>query len=757
MNRTARIALCLALLFTTSTTFAEVPQSICVQGYLEDLAGQQVDAQVTFGVCIFDAATGGNQVWPAVPLAKGDNRGFFPSRAREEADRVPHLSRSERWGTDSTPAPCAQITTIVSDGLFTICPGEPNDPPITPDVFGATGSGPQPRWIEISTGGQPMQPRIELHTSPYASRVGLVDNPELTDNVELGSSTPGNPGSLTAFDSAGNQTISLHGTTGDAHFAGTVGIGMTSPAAQLDINGATRTTTLEIKSGTRLAQPVPIWGGGAIPYLLDVPSGTFTAVAAGSNFSLAIRSDGSVVGWGANNYGQTNVPAGTYVAIAAGEHHALGIRSDGTLGGWGDDPYGETNVPAGTFIGIAAGSYHSVAIRSDGTLVGWGYDFEGETDVPSGTFVSVAAGYLHSLAIRTDGTLVGWGWGPNGQIDVPSGTFIAVAAGSEHSIAIRSDGTLAGWGDNASGQISVPPGTYTAVAARDRHTIAIRSDGMLVGWGDNTYGQLNIPSGTFTAVATGTGYGLGIRNDQSAKFGLLLDTDSAAKPGSNTWTIWSDRRLKTNIQPLSGALDRMLQLRGVTFNWIDPAYGGKRVVPEPRDSSRAPSVNPRWARDMNVAAQEDSSPAPTSEPLHSCSAPSENVTDRRDGARDMNVAARNDARNGNGAGAVGSQGAQMGLIADEVARVFPQWVGRDPKGYQTLTVGGFEALTAESLRELRNEKDAAIEKLERENANLRAQGAELKARDAELRGQSAELRELVRQLSDRIDALEREK
>jgi hypothetical protein len=99
---------------------------------------------------IFDALTGGMQVWPTPPVT------------------------------------CASITTVVSDGLFTICPGEPNDPPIATDVFGATGGGPQPRWIEISTGGQPMQPRIELHTAPYASRVGFVDNAELTDTVELG-------------------------------------------------------------------------------------------------------------------------------------------------------------------------------------------------------------------------------------------------------------------------------------------------------------------------------------------------------------------------------------------------------------------------------------------------------------------------------------------------------------------------------------------------------------------------------------------
>ncbi len=80
----------------------------------------------------------------------------------------------------------------------------------------------------------------------------------------------------------------------------------------------------------------------------------------------------------------------------------------------------------------------------------------------------------------------------------------------------------------------------------------------------------------------------------------------------------------------------------------------------------------------------------------------------------------------------GHYGPQMGLIADEVESVFPAWVGRDPSGYKTLTIGGFEALTTEALRELRQEKNAEINSLQDGMANLRdekdAQIAELEAR-----------------------------
>jgi endosialidase-like protein len=50
-------------------------------------------------------------------------------------------------------------------------------------------------------------------------------------------------------------------------------------------------------------------------------------------------------------------------------------------------------------------------------------------------------------------------------------------------------------------------------------------------------------------------------------------------------------------------------------------------------------------------------------------------------------------------------GPQMGLIADEVEEVFPEWISVDPEGYKQLTVRGFEALVVEALRALKAEND----------------------------------------------------
>jgi hypothetical protein len=53
-------------------------------------------------------------------------------------------------------------------------------------------------------------------------------------------------------------------------------------------------------------------------------------------------------------------------------------------------------------------------------------------------------------------------------------------------------------------------------------------------------------------------------------------------------------------------------------------------------------------------------------------------------------------------------GQQTGMIAQEVEKVFPDWVERTPDGMRRLSIRGFEALTVEALRELRIEKDEQI-------------------------------------------------
>jgi hypothetical protein len=94
-------------------------------------------------------------------------------------------------------------------------------------------------------------------------------------------------------------------------------------------------------------------------------------------------------------------PGVTYVQIAGGDEHCLARRSDGIVVAWGYDGYGECGVPplppGTTYVDIAATNYHSVARRSDGVIVGFGNYFQGKRYLPE-----LPAG-LKYVGVYTDG------------------------------------------------------------------------------------------------------------------------------------------------------------------------------------------------------------------------------------------------------------------------------------------------------------------------------------------------------------------
>jgi hypothetical protein len=262
-----------------------------------------------------------------------------------------------------------------------------------------------------------------------------------------------------------------------------------------------------------------------------------TAISAGDQHSLALLSDGTVIGWGNNSDGQSDIPAfaATPTAIVQGGLHCLALLSNGTVVGWGSNRSGNgqstTPALAATPTAIAAGYFHSLALLSNGTVVGWGANGQGRSTSPvfAATPIAIAAGLAHSLALLSNGTVVGWGANFSGQTNVPAfaAPATAVAGGYSHSIALLSNGTVVGWGLNSSGQVTPPAfaATPTAIAAGGDHSLALLSNGTVVGWGSNQYGESVAPSftATPTAIAAGNFYSL-----------VLLNNGSIVGWGSNT-------------------------------------------------------------------------------------------------------------------------------------------------------------------------------------------------------------------------------
>jgi hypothetical protein len=254
---------------------------------------------------------------------------------------------------------------------------------------------------------------------------------------------------------------------------------------------------------------------------LNVPAGlnSVTAIAAGCNHSLALKSDGTVVAWGDNSKGQLKIPTGlnNVTAIAAGCNHSLALKSTGTVVAWGANDYGQLNVPWFAEINvtaIAAGGAHSLTLNSDGRIVGWGANNFGQIDISweDRYKTAIAAGDGYSVALQSDGSVRTWGDNSYLQQNGPYALYkyTAIAAGAAHGLALTSDGRVTTWGYNiinpdGSGELSVPAGLYNvkAIAAGGEHSLALKSDGTVVNWGVN---EPTVPAGLKGVMAIAAGY-----------------------------------------------------------------------------------------------------------------------------------------------------------------------------------------------------------------------------------------------------------
>lgn len=260
------------------------------------------------------------------------------------------------------------------------------------------------------------------------------------------------------------------------------------------------------------------------------------AVAGGCDHSVALKSDGRIVAWGNNQYGQCDVPTpnADFVAIAAGMDYSLGLNSDGRIVAWGRILGDEFPAPNTDFVAIAAGKDHGLGLKSDGRIVAWGNNQYGQCDVPmpNADFAAIAAGIYHSLGLKSNGTIVAWGNNPEqlarmeesdyGQCNVPmpNATFTAVTAGGLHSLGLKDDGSIVAFGNNYAGECDVPePNSgFVAVAAGASHSLGLRSDGRVVAWGANHYGQCDVPEKDHAlgAIAAGFWHSLGIDSSGGA-------------------------------------------------------------------------------------------------------------------------------------------------------------------------------------------------------------------------------------------------
>lgn len=255
------------------------------------------------------------------------------------------------------------------------------------------------------------------------------------------------------------------------------------------------------------SSPVTTAGGGT----------NWKFASTGGYFCAGIKTDGTMWTWGYNIYGELgdgstkakSSPAQTtgtntnWEQVSCGPAFTAAVKTDGTLWTWGANNFGQ--------LGTGTTTNRS----SPGTPAGGGTNWkQSSCDPDVDSALTIATGYM--AAVKTDGTL--WTWGRNNRGQLGDGTttnrsspgttagggtdWKQISCKNSMAAAIKNDGTLWTWGENSSGQLGdgtitarSSPGTTASGGTNWRSIGAglacagIKTDGTLWTWGGGSTGN----------------------------------------------------------------------------------------------------------------------------------------------------------------------------------------------------------------------------------------------------------------------------
>ena len=481
----------------------------------------------------------------------------------------------------------------------------------------------------------------------YPSPFGAYDRLQLVPRAQL--ADPCTPGTLYVEDNGGNGTLHFcsDSTWGTANGPWTQQLG-------LGANNIFPTVTTN-----PLAAAVKIGIGTTTP-----------------QFKLTLATDGGILAMGQPASGESlpnNLGAGSRLIWYPRKSSFRAGNVDGTQ--WDDSNIASVSIAMG-YNTIANGST-AVAMGSGTTASGSGATALGTNTIADGQYSTTMGHGTHAGNGTTDAilapTAMGWNTNASGNYSTAMGQLsqaegISSTAMGYNTRAAGEDSTAMGANSQALGNTSTAIGYNSGTAANAQYAIAMGdtaqasgADSIAIGYNATANAARSMAIGIGTAradaidsIAIGGG-GLTVSGSNSIGIGIggtitqgntiaLMSTQVGInKPDpsytldvngnirANGWTSNSDLRLKKNIFPISNALSKITQLRGVNYYWKNETTG---------------------------------------------------------------------------------KGPQIGLIAQDVEKIFPEIVSTDKEGYKSLDYSRLVSPLIEAVKELKAENEELKKRIE---------------------------------------------
>ena len=238
----------------------------------------------------------------------------------------------------------------------------------------------------------------------------------------------------------------------------------------------------------------------------------------GDSHKLALRSDGTVIGWGQWVRGQLGpvtplmsgppfgtagpVPislSGKAIDVATRANASYALLEDGSVWAWGDARDGLLGTGNSAQAPLLATSTTSMQYRGA----------EQALRVPMPAAKKIYGGSVGTFALLTDGTVIGWpSRGDAGSTPAPIAglsDIVDLAPAWSHVLALTKDGHVWAWGSNQYGVLGHAPtaldefsatpvlvpdlSNVSSIAAAGDASFALKSDGTVWVWGTNGQAQ----------------------------------------------------------------------------------------------------------------------------------------------------------------------------------------------------------------------------------------------------------------------------